>query len=340
IAGDHNQNLSFTMSKLNLSHNGIYTLIYYSQDALENTEPHHTAALAVDTIPPATTLSINGSSYMDDQQRTWINETATVILEALDDGLPPAGINETIYTIDDENPRVYTEPFTLPTGPHLLHYYSRDNVGNSETELVRQVIVDALPPTTSISYENPVYYGQTETWVTSHTNITLTASDKQSGAEEIYYRVDDGPWITYTTPVAIPWEGSHVISMYSVDQVGNTEPIVNTTIIVHDTPPQITIDTPQSGWIHLFGRPILPVLSRHAVIIGDLTVSVTTQTTPSIMRNVSFALDGTLQFIDEKPPYTWKYTNSLFFGHDIQILAADQLGHLTKKTIHVFIVNV
>lgn len=336
LVSDYNKNVSFTLPDKGFKEEGVYNLIYYSKDILDNAEQPLNAVLVMDDTPPETTLIIDGSSFMDQQQRLWVSKSTTLGFSAVDEGVFPAGVKETLYAVDDESLHSYKKPFTLTEGMHTLRFLSWDNVDNVETMVVKQVGVDVTPPYTDVDYEGPVYHEETRVWVTSETKIILKGYDKESGVNTTYYRVDNGPWFTYTEPFYIPWQGEHMLSIYSVDHVGNTQTVVNKTIIVYNTPPKIKIDLPKKGWLHVFGKPLFPIILRKAFVVGKLVVVVSVQSNQSIMSNVSFLVDGKTMFVDNKPPYRWEYTERLLLNHELQVVAFDKLGHAIKELLPVF----
>lgn len=62
--------------------------------------------------------------------------------------------------------------------------------------------------------------------------ITLTATDDMSGVDYTKYKLDNGLWSDYTTPIFESEVGDHTISYYSVDKVGNIEEQKTTTFTV------------------------------------------------------------------------------------------------------------
>src|SRR5207245_2870166 len=81
--------------------------------------------------------------------------------------------------------------------------------------------------------------------------VSLNATDASSGVASIFYRVDSGPWETYTGWFSLG-DGRHAVEYYATDQAGNTEPAARRNISIDTMPPQSTI-TPtgtvgEDGW--------------------------------------------------------------------------------------------
>ena len=90
--------------------------------------------------------------------------------------------------------------------------------------------IDTTPPVTTcaITGENPV-------------TITLTATDDMSGVNHTYYKIDDGTYATYTTPVDVTESGDHTVYFYSVDVAGNEETEKSQAFTVAAPPLTVTI---------------------------------------------------------------------------------------------------
>ncbi|MBC7081428.1 MAG: tandem-95 repeat protein [Thermoplasmatales archaeon] len=99
---------------------------------------------------------------------------------------------------------------------------------------------DLTPPETTLTFGLPYYFDGTNHWITSATQITLTAVDIGVGVEAIYYSFDGATWIEYTSPFTIDDEGTHTIEYYAVDYLGNEEEIKSIEVKVDNSEPTIT----------------------------------------------------------------------------------------------------
>ncbi|PKN00003.1 MAG: hypothetical protein CVU78_03505, partial [Elusimicrobia bacterium HGW-Elusimicrobia-2] len=106
---------------------------------------------------------------------------------------------------------------------------------------------DILPPRTSLSAGEPSYVDTQTIYITDATTFTLAAVDdllnvgdeSGLGVAEIRYRIGDNPWQVYTGTLSVAGEGSRVIAYYSVDNMGNTEILKTSNIVVDNSPPEI-----------------------------------------------------------------------------------------------------
>ncbi|MEM2583814.1 MAG: right-handed parallel beta-helix repeat-containing protein, partial [Candidatus Thermoplasmatota archaeon] len=99
----------------------------------------------------------------------------------------------------------------------------------------------SIAPTTTKEIGTPIYGD----YLTSSTQITLIATDGESGVKATYYRIwYDGAWtdwITYTGPFTLTGECLHYLEYYSEDKAGTIEDVHNQTHYVDNTPPTTTL---------------------------------------------------------------------------------------------------
>jgi len=104
--------------------------------------------------------------------------------------------------------------------------------------LTGELAVDTTPPVTIcvlIGDMNGSIY-------VNDVTVVLSATDFFTGVNYTKYKLDNGGWITYTTPFIVTANGNHTLHFYSVDMVGNFEEIKNTTFtIAHEIAFEITV---------------------------------------------------------------------------------------------------
>ncbi|UCE73429.1 MAG: hypothetical protein JSV56_10415, partial [Methanomassiliicoccales archaeon] len=247
--GNYSEINPFTLASLSLA-DGIYTLYYGSIDLLDNNETINTLTIFVDNSPPKTVISEDSLKYISDD--IWISSDTTITLDAADDGSIPVGLDYTKYRIWDgmwSDWNAYFGGFTLDgeDGIRYVEFYSVDLLGNTEPVNNMTYILDNSPPGTTISEDNPKYKDDQNDVlnVTSATRLTLSAQDEGSspvGLNLTFYRIwDNGSWShwnIYTNGFGLGSEsGLRYVEWYSVDYLGNEEPIHNSTYFVDNIPP-------------------------------------------------------------------------------------------------------
>jgi photosystem II stability/assembly factor-like uncharacterized protein len=187
-----------------------------------------------DTITPVTT---------DDAPTVWVDHGVTVTLTPTDDD---SGIVYTNYTLDGGAPQMGTSVSVLGDGTHHLSYYSVDLSGNVEATKQATIRVDTSKPATTDNAP--------AAWQKSAVTVALTAGDgsDSSGVATVSYRVDGGTLQTGTS-VSVPApagggnDGTHTVTYYATDAVGNVEDTKSCTVKIDTTAPALSDNAP-TGW--------------------------------------------------------------------------------------------
>ena len=204
---------------------GDYNLSVRSIDHAGNVDLS-TRSIRVDTVPPATTLLVDGvppalgARYPDG---------AVVTLSGADAG---SGIAATFYRIDAGNWLTYAGSIPY-SGSHTLEYYSVDRAGNAEAIRSTVLWVGGVPPTTSVTLEGTA---GANGWYTSDVRIQL---DTTGAGTTIAYRVDGSAWAAYAGPFTLS-DGEHSIQFQATDSTGLSEPLRYLAVRVDTSPPVIT----------------------------------------------------------------------------------------------------
>ncbi len=227
---------------------GYHNITYRSVDNLGNIEDENTLSIYVPNVP-TTTLIIGTPQY--GTKPRYVNYSTQLSFSVID--YSGTGY-DTYYYIDSLPPILYVGLFTVSTeGTHTIYFYSTDDLGNIEETKEFDIIVDNTPPTTDIGIGDPHYvFG--DTWVTSAAEFTLNAVDGgliPVGINLTMYRIWNGTWSEwgiyqdgFTLSIN---DGIRYVEFYSVDFLGNEEPVQNRSSIVDDTPPitTISVDDPK-----------------------------------------------------------------------------------------------
>jgi hypothetical protein len=203
---------------------------------------------------------------------TWITRDTTITLSCADQ-LPHPSDHVTLYAqykVDNES----WIPITTSDGyaqfkfgedsVHTLQYYCVDVLGNTEATHTEVDKVDTVAPTTTKTYGTPFYSpdGNVTEWINSSTRIRLTPVDGGAicavGNMQTYWKntiVENSKcadqsscvptheygadWTLYTGSFTKPEQSCHMIEYWSVDALGNKEPIKAQCVFVENTPPEI-----------------------------------------------------------------------------------------------------
>ncbi len=164
----------------------------------------------------------------------YIDTVAPTVTTNLVNGIYEGNINLTLIAIDnlDESPVVYyrinngswmskieTASILLVNGTYVVSFYAKDSVGNIGPIVSLTYYIDTVAPTVSGNLVNGTHYN-------GNRNLTLTASDNYDENPTIYYRINNGSWISkIKTANILLTSGKYVIEYYSkdcVDNIGST----------------------------------------------------------------------------------------------------------------------
>ncbi|MYL49335.1 hypothetical protein GLV98_07550 [Halobacillus litoralis] len=189
-----------------------------------------------DKIAPITSLDITSTNPMKNE---WYPSNVTASLSATDE---EAGIKKVEYRINEGNWIEYTDAFEISQeGEVQLDYRSVDHAGNIEEIQTEIIKIDKTSPVTTTS-EIPSGWGNEEI------ELSLTARDESSGVSSIEYRMNEGEWTAYDTPITIDEEGKHVIEYRSTDQAGNQEEIQTADVNLDFGSPATTMSSVSDEW--------------------------------------------------------------------------------------------
>ncbi len=282
-------------------------------------------ALVTDTTPPVTTATATNTDASSYSFGTWTNQDVTVSLSATDD---LSGVASTSYTLDGGGTEAYSAPFTVTgEGDHTVTFWSVDTVGNTEPVQTVHVKIDTTVPTTiatAKNADNTTYtFGD---WTNQNVTVTLSASDTGgSGVASTSYTLDGGSTQAYSAPFTVTGEGDHTITFWSVDTVGNTEP-VQTVHVKIDTTVPTTIATAKNA-------------DNTTYTFGDWTnqsVTVTLSASDpsgSSVAGIYYQMDAGAQ-----QTYTTPFVISAEGDHTVTFWSVDTAGNTeTAQFVHVMI---
>ncbi len=223
---------------------GNHVVAYYARNSKSVESVHQTGYVNIDLHSPTTTAV----GLQPDDHSGWQAGGGLVSLDASD---ALSGVAATMYTVDGGSTQVYTGvPFAVAgNGSHVVTYQSTDLAGNSDSVHTGYVNIDATAPTTTATgLQSDDHSG----WRTTSQSVTLSATDALSGVATSYYTVDGGAAQTYAGAFSVSGLGSHAVTCWSVDRVGNLESAGAGYVNIDTTAPTTTASGLQaddhSGW--------------------------------------------------------------------------------------------
>ncbi len=226
-----------------------------------------------DSVPPVATASLSGSTG----SANWFVSPVDVTLTATDDSSGVASIH---YRTDGGTWQLYSSPVTVQgDGSHSIDYYATDLAGNNETLRTATFQIDTVGPVSSAQVSGTL--ANDGSYLSSVT-VTLTSSDATSGIQSEQYRIDGGPWMTYTAPFTIGGNGTHLLDYFATDVAGNSEAVRG-----------------QSIWItgNLHPLPVSTLTSTGTAgsagwYVSAVTVTITATSGSGSAVSIAYRLDG------------------------------------------------
>ncbi len=221
-------------ASFNVTGEGRYNLTYYSVDNATNREDNDSAAVNIDTTPPVTNVTLNGTLG----KQGWYRGSVTATLNATD---MLSGVDGIEYTVDNGGDwETYDGAVTISgTGNHTLEYRAVDVAGNREATNNLTIYIDGTDPSASLDVPQagmiylfgrdllPTLFGNTV--IIGDLTAEVTATDSHSGVYKVFFYLDDELlWEDYNAPyqVELPTEfplARHGISAVAYDAAGNTD---------------------------------------------------------------------------------------------------------------------
>ena len=216
-----------------LNKDGVGDEPYYP---LEDLRPLMASPVALTEVAPAGP-SYAGNLVAPDGSLVVTSQTP-ITLVASD---PGSGLAEIKYSIDGDPWTTYTGAVLLKgdDGPRKVAYYGIDRLGNAEPKKTVSFLLDNHSPQTVMEIGDPKFADSRGTWITSATRISLRRTQESTyGRTQTYYRINDGAWLTYSTPFRVTGEdGARAVSFYSRNASGVVEAVQTKIVMKDDAPP-------------------------------------------------------------------------------------------------------
>jgi cytochrome c len=137
------------------------------------------------------------------------------------------------YRIGNDVFQSYSAPFAVSTeGTTQVTARATDANGNVGTSTYT-IMIDTSAPGTSIAVSGTQALGG---WYKSPVTVTLSGVDAVpgSGISTIEYRLNDGPFLRYSTPFTLSTQGVTRITARTTDRAGNSDSAPPTTTVMID----------------------------------------------------------------------------------------------------------
>ena len=237
-----------------------------------------------DTVPPVASASVSGTSGA----ANWYVSPVNVTLSATDDSSGVAAIH---FRADGGPWQLYGHPVTVAgEGSHSIEYYATDLAGNNESSHTATFLIDTVAPVSSAQVAGTL--AGDGSYVSSVT-VTLTASDATSGVQSERYRVDGGPWRTYSVPFTLGGNGTHVLDYFATDVAGSGESVHGLSIWITGDTHVLPVSTLSSSG----------VTGANGWYLSPVTVTLTATSGSGSATTIAYRIDGNA-WVTYSQPFT------------------------------------
>ncbi len=336
---------------------GDYAFTIYAVDTAGNAATSQEKTFTVeDTTPPAfsnVTATPAAAHYNQPVNLSAdVTDAVTVQNVSLKIVHPDDHTTNTSITDQHRNDTYYSETSYTALGTYHYSFYAVDSEGNGNTSTTRTfTVTDVTPPAVTLTQPNggenisadvDITWNATDT-VANDSALTVTLKYSADGGVSwqtiVVDTSNDGSYEWDTDDIA---DGTDFLVKISVFDPSNNQgtDVSDAAFTVDNTAPTLTLEKPTTNHLYLFGREVLPILRAKAVIVGQITVSVTAQDATSGLDRVSFLVDGVEKASDETAPYEWVWDDTALFSHTLKIVAHDNAGNRAERSVSVTVYNI
>ncbi len=289
---------------------GLYTVKLMAYDLAGNSA-ETLITLTIDNTPPTAHITSPANNAFL-KGRVWINVTFS------DTNLDKATLSLGKQVIDLTNSSILWNTTAASDGKYLLTLTVSDKAGNTQTDEIT-VTVDNTPPIGEIlSPSNSTYHmGSVDITFYGYDANLVNMSLRIDGSSALQTwntsGTHDQSWDTTTTT-----EGTHTITLTIYDKAGNQfAEAIN--VIVHNTPPTVSIVLPQLG----------------ATVSGTVTINYTATDASTL----ELFIDNSKITVNPNQTYQWDTTKVVDGNHTIRIVATNIVGNTKEASISVNVAN-
>ncbi len=225
---------------------GEHLMVLESRDVAGNVAVDSRLVTVDNTAPSIAIVSplpniVVGGSFI-------VNGSITDNLSAV--GKVELQIDSVLYETQSNtnSPSFTVDSSAFDEGSHSVTLIAADAVGNSSSTTVSNILVDLTPPTLALdaNLEGKVVSGTISISGNISDQYGLANAALSVGSSQVQSWAFDSP-IFYNLNTATFADGDLAITLNAVDNVGNVSSEVTRNIVVDNTPPVITISSPQNG---------------------------------------------------------------------------------------------
>jgi len=210
-----------------LDKSGYQTIKYYSQDVVENTSNISKTTVFLDKTAPDTYIDYGKPQFFH-RDTLFINKETQIKLFS-NDG--ESGVQQTDYSINNNGFVAYENSFKIAeNGLQIIEFKATDKVNNVEQTKKSIIFVDNEPPEIYVNFSIEPIRQEAKNGINysvypPYSKMYLSATDKNTGEEDIYFSINEGKLIKYYSAnnitKLISKEQFYTVKIVADDKLGN-----------------------------------------------------------------------------------------------------------------------
>lgn len=247
--------------------NKVITLSFFVSTLLISHQGNTQNQSGVSSSENSTTASHEKKTFVDGEGKIFWNLALPVYLSISTD--PEGKSANVLKGVRYDAMKEHTNPMYFDG--HGIHYIRHMDYEHQvpENEVAFEVFVDGIKPvSTSAFLEAPKYTKSGVIHYGKGLKASLKSKDELSGVDGLYYKTSDGAFKEYSVEIPFATEGSHVLSYYSVDKVGNTEKVVDKPFVVDLTAPKTDIEMTGNNFNNIYASSVQVKLTSSDALSG------------------------------------------------------------------------
>ncbi len=305
---------------------GQHLIYFYALDRLNNQSQVFMKQITIDNTKPQISTSFLGA-YLEKQNIFYISPNTRIQVNYTDN----SPLYKIFYRLDN---KFFSQKQTIIdlskfSGYKNLCISAQDVAGNKSNTKCFKIFIDNIPPKSSIIVGKPKFFNRDTLFITSQTQISLTAFDPQTGIDKIEYAINNNDFKTYTAPFTLSHDGINVIFYRAKDKVGNIEPAKSKKLYVDNNPPKISIifsvepfdlTIKNNDTLQVYPSPLKIYLSAQDDKTGE--------------RTIFYSLNNSRLKLYRRPIYLNVHNEKSF---TLYTQSTDALGNKSSKTVKFII---
>ena len=210
-----------------------------------------------------------------------------------------------------------TSTDTTKTGESTNMNESKEDKESKDTKGITRDDVSKEESAQSAKQTAKVYFDGYVTYVNALVMFKLSSKDNAGLDDKIMYKIDKSEFAAYIGPFAVKEEGTHLITYYSIDKMGNkevTNKILN--FVTDNTSPSVVVTTNT------------PVIKDKIYASDQLLFTVSAKDDLSGVGKIEYSTDGK-SFITYEKPFSVVTENPV----DFKIRAIDNVDNASEKFV-------